>query len=173
MPDSRRASAAPWITAAVAGVVLIALLVAYFVALRPDQDKVDGDLNGTEVSAVNAAAVEMVNLLSFRRAHFEADYQRALSGATGSLRSDVQSNKAATQSTMTKGKFDLIGKVTHKALEGPAAAGKTNSYVVLVTVNGYRSTSMDQPVQQSLEVTVVRSKGKWLASDVTNIGVAQ
>jgi hypothetical protein len=173
MAESRRASAAPWITAAVAGAVLIALLVVYFVALRPDQDKVDGALDATEVSAVNAGAVEMVNLLSFRRAHFEADYQRALAGATGSLRSDVQRNKAATQSTMTKGKFDLVGKVTHKALEGPAAAGKTNSYVVLVTVNGYRSTSMDQPVQQSLEVTVVRAKGKWLASDVKNIGVDQ
>ncbi len=156
-----------------AGVVLIGLLLVYFVVLRPDQDKVNGDLTDTESAATNAAAVEMANLLSFRRDHFEADYQRALAGATGSLKSDVSKNKAITLSTMTQGKFDLVGKVTHKALEGPAVSGKTNSYVVLVTVNGYRSTTLDQPVQQSLEVTVVRSKGKWLASDVTNIGVGQ
>jgi hypothetical protein len=173
MPESRRASLAPWITAAIAGVVLIGLLLTYFLALRPDQDKVTGDLSATENSAVDAAAGEMVNLLSFRRAHFDADYQRALAGATGALRSDVQKNRDITKSTMTKGKFDLIGRVTHKALEGPAESGKTNSYVVLVTVNGYRSTTMQQPVQQSLEVTVVRTKGKWLASDVTNIGTGQ
>jgi hypothetical protein len=173
MPESRRASAAPWITASVAGVVLLGLLLAYFAILRPDQNKVNGDLTATETAATNAAAGEMVNLLSFRRAQFDADYQRALAGATGALRSDVQKNRDVTKSTMTKGKFDLIGKVTHKALEGPAASGKTNSYVVLVTVNGYRSTTLDQPVQQSLEVTVVRSNGKWLASDVTNIGTGQ
>ena len=173
MPESRRASAAPWITAAVAGVVLLGLLLVYFVVLRPDQDKVNGDLNSTETAAVNAAAVEMANLLSFRRAQFTADFNRAVSGATGSLRSDVQKNKAITLSTMTKGKFDLVGKVTHKALEGPAASGKSNGYVVLVTANGYRSTSLDQPVQQSLEVTVIRANGKWLASDVTNIGTTQ
>jgi hypothetical protein len=173
MPESRRASTAPWIAAAVAGAVLVALLITYFVALRPAQSEVNGDLTATETAAVNAAAGEMVNLLSFRRAQFDADYQRALDGATGSLKSDVQKNKSVTKSTMTKGKFDLVGKVTHKALEGPANSGKTKGYVVLVTVNGYRSTTMDQPVQQSLEVTVVQSKGKWLASDVTNIGVGQ
>lgn len=173
MPESRRASAAPWITAAVAGLALIGLLLVYFLVLRPDQDTVNGDLTHTETAAVDAAATEMANLLSFRRDHFAADFQRALSGATGSLRSDVEKNKAATLSTMTSGKFDLIGKVTHKALEGPAVTGRTNSYVVLVTVNGYRSTTLDQPVQQSLEVTVVRSKGKWFASNVTNIGVGQ
>jgi hypothetical protein len=173
MPESRRGSPAPWITAAVAGAVLVALVVVYFVALRPAQAKVNGDLTGTETSAMNAASGEMANLLSFRRAHFEADYQRALAGATGSLKSDVAKNKAGTLTTMTKGKFDLVGKVTHKALEGPADSGKTIGYVVLVTVNGYRSTTLDQPVQQSLEVTVVRSKGKWLASFVKNIGVNQ
>lgn len=172
MPESRRASAAPWITAGVAGLVLIALMMLYFFLLRPDEDEVIGDLSATETSAVNAAAGEMVNLLSFRRAHFEADYQRALAGATGSLRGDVQKNKAITLSTMKQGKFDLIGRVTHKALEGPADAGKKTAYVVLVTVNGYRSITLDQPVQQNLEVTVVRTKGKWLASDVKNIGTA-
>jgi hypothetical protein len=172
MPETRRASAAPWITAAVAGAVFVALLVTYFVALRPAEDQVSGDLTAKENAAIDAAASEMANLLSFRRAHFDADFRRALAGATGSLRSDVQGKKDLTKTTITKGKFDLIGKVTHKALEGPAGSGKQAGYVVLVTVNGYRSNAASQVVQQSLAVTVVRSGGKWLASGVTNIGIA-
>ncbi len=124
MPESRRASAAPWIVAAVAGAVLVALLVTYFVALRPAQDDVVGDLTAAEGAAVDAAGTEMANLLSFRRAHFDADFQRALAGATGALKSDVQSKKDVTLSTMTKGKFDLVGAVTHKALEGPVGLGQ-------------------------------------------------
>lgn len=182
MPADRRAPRAPWITASVAGLVLIGLIVTYFAFLRGDIRDADrrkaaghtavGDLSATENQAVNAAATEMLNLVSFRRAQFEADFQRALSGVTGSLRTDVAKNKKDTLAAMTKGKFDLTGKVTHKALEGPVASKKTTGYVVLVTVNGYRSTSPDVPVQQNLEVTVVKQGGRWVASDVQNIGVS-
>jgi hypothetical protein len=183
MPEIRRAGSAPWVTAAVAGFVLVALVVTYFVFLRPDKadadDKRDaarqtvvGDLTAQESLAVSAAATEMLNLVSFRRADFAADFQRAINGVTGSLRSDVQKNKADTLSAMTKGKFDLTGKVTHKALEGPVTSGKTKGYVVLVTINGFRSTAKTSPIQQNLEVTVIRSGGRWLASDVRNIGVS-
>lgn len=183
MPVSRRASAAPWITTAIAGAAFIALLLVYLVALRPDERHANaeraaakrqlGHLTTTESDAVNAAATETLNLVSFRRSHFAADFRRALDGATGSLRSDVAKNRSQTLNAMTKGKFDLTGKVTHKALEGPAGSGKRQGYVVLVTINGYRSSAPDQPVQQSLEVTVVNVDGKWLASDVTNIGIVQ
>jgi hypothetical protein len=183
MPQARRASVAPWITTAIAGAAFIALLLVYLVALRPDESdanaqraaarKLTGQLTPTESDAVNAAATEMLNLVTFRRAHFAADFHRALDGATGSLRSDVSKNRSQTLGAMTKGKFDLTGKLTHKALEGPADSGKQQGYAVLVTINGYRSSAPDQPVQQSLEVTVVRVNGKWLASDVTNIGVVQ
>jgi hypothetical protein len=180
MPANQRA---PWITAAVAGLVLIGLLFTYFAFLRGDVRDADrkravarhavlGDLSAEETTAVNAAATEMLNLVSFRRAHFEADFRRALSGVTGSLRTDVQKNKQDTLDAMTKGKFDLAGKVTHKALEGPVSSGKTSGYTVLVTVEGYRSSSPDVPVQQNLAVTVIRKAGRWVASDVQNVGIA-
>ena len=142
-----------------------------FAALIPAHDNHVGD-SLKEKQAVTAASTEALNLLSFRRAHFAADYQRALNGTTGALKADVRRQKATTLKTMTKGKFDLVGKVTHKALEGPAGSGKTKGYVVLVTVNGYQSTAKAQVVQQTLAVTMVQSGTKWLASDVTNIGVS-
>lgn len=188
MPANDRAPAlpgsrAPWITAAVAGVVLIGLLFTYFAFLRGDVRDADrkraaarhavvGDLSAEETQAVNAAATEMLNLLTFRRAHFEEDFQRALRGVTGSLRADVTKNKKDTLDAMTKGKFDLVGKVTHKALEGPVTSKKARGFSVLVIINGYRSTSPDVPVQQNLEVTVIRQGKRWVASDVQNIGIS-
>jgi hypothetical protein len=181
MPESRRTPLAPWITASIAGAALLALLLVYFIALRPDERDADaqradakkraGELTATETTAMNAAATEMLNLVTFSRDHFADDFQRALNGATGALHSDVAKNQATTKTTMTQGKFDLYGKLTHKALEGPVESGKRKGYIVLVTIDGYHSDAPEQPVQQNLEVTVVRVKGKWLAADVTNIGI--
>jgi hypothetical protein len=181
MAEPRRTSQAPWITAAVAGVVLIALMLVYFVALRPDERKADrehaqalqnsGQLTAEELTAMNAAGTEMVNLVTFSRAHFDSDFQRALDGATGALRSDVQKQRDNTLNAMTQGKFDLYGRLTHKALSDTVDANGTHGYVVLVTLNGYRTTAPDQPIQQDMAVTVINVKGKWLASQVQNIGV--
>ena len=183
MPGNRRALRAPWITASIAGLLLVGLLVTYFAFLRPDVRDADrrsaaarqaavGDFSAEETRAMNAAAAEMVNLVSFRRAQFAADFARALAGVTGNLRSDVQKNKQGTLDAMTKGKFDLTGRVVHKALQGTAGSGTTAGYVVLVVVNGYRSTSPDVPIQQNLAVTVIRKGTKWLANDVQNIGIS-
>jgi hypothetical protein len=183
MPANGRAPRAPWITAAVAGVVLIGLIFTYFAFLRGDVKDADrkraaarhavvGDLSAEETQAVNTAATEMLNLVTFRRAHFDQDWARAMRGVTGALRSDVIKNKKDTLDAMTKGKFDLQGRVTHKALEGPLVSSKARGYTVLVTVEGYRSTSPGVPVQQNLEVTVIRQGKRWLASDVQNIGIA-
>ena len=88
MSPSRRASLAPWIVAAVAGAVFVALLVVYYVVLVPyRKDHTTGQFTSAEKSAVTAASTETANLLSFRRAQFDADYARALRGTTGSLRS--------------------------------------------------------------------------------------
>jgi hypothetical protein len=181
MPDFRRNPYAPWISAAVVGAVFVALLLVYVVILRPDERRADdqraaarqrvGQLTGTEQAAMNAAGTEMVNLVTFSRDHFDTDYQRALAGATGSLRSDVESKRAETLKAMTDGKFDLFGRLTHKALEDQVSANGKTGYVVLVTINGYRSSAPQTPIQQNLAVTVINVNGKWLADDVRNIGV--
>jgi hypothetical protein len=181
MPESRRTLYAPWITAGVAGVVLLALLLVYFVALRPDERHADrqraaakrqiGRFTPAETAAMNAAATEMLNLVTFSRDKFDSDFQRALDGATGPLRSDVAKNRDKTLQQMTQGKFDLYGRLTHKALEGKVQSGGKTGYVILVTINGFRSTAPDTPIQQNLEVSVVKVDGEWLANDVTNIGI--
>ncbi|MBE7188179.1 hypothetical protein [Jatrophihabitans endophyticus] len=171
MPDARPASRAPWIIAAVAGVVFVVALVVYFVPLaHAKDDTTTGQLTTDEMRATAAAATETANFSSLSRAHFARDYRRSLAGATGALRKDIASKRAATLKVLTAGKFDLSAQVTHSALVGPSAKG--DGYVVLVTLAGYKSTAPNTPVQSDLQVTVVRHGSSYLASDVTNIGVS-
>lgn len=173
MPEARRDSPAPWITAAVAGVVLAGLVVIYFALLVPyRRDHAPGGFSSTETSAVTAAGTEAANVLSYRRANFNADFQRALDGATGSLRSDLLNQKKRTLQSLTAGKYDLNAVVTNRALVGPAGTKGAKSYIVLVTVNGFQSTQPAIPKQSTLQLTVVQSGSKWLVSDIRSIGIS-
>lgn len=191
MSEARRESPAPWIVAAIAGAALVALVVVFFAVLLPDRrdqhavktshGKVVpqpgasgqplGALTDQETAAMAAAGTEAANLISYSRKDFAADYARALAGATGKLKADVADpqRKAALKQTLTQGKFDLSAKVQHTALVGPTDRG--NGYVVLVTVYGYKSTSLDVPIPQNLSITVLNVNGKWLASDFALVGV--
>ena len=175
MSDPRQTaerSWAPWLVAVVAAVVFAAGIVVYYAPLSNARSGSSvGDLSSAEQSAMTAATTETVNLLSYRRAKFDADYARAVAGASGSLKKDIASSKASTLSTLTKGKFDLSARVTHQALVGPTGKGNS-SYQILVSVNGYKSTTPDVPTQQNLQVTVSKTNGKWLVTNVKNVGVS-
>jgi hypothetical protein len=189
--SARRDSAAPWIAAAVAGAVLIALVVVFFAVLLPyrrdhragaatshgqvvpqpgPSGQPLGAFTSQESAAMVAAGTEAANQLSYTRKNFSADFARALAGATGSLKADIEKQKDTIQTTMTQHKFDLSAKVEHTALVGPTDRG--DGYVVLVTVYGYTSTQLDLPLPENLSMTMVNVHGKWLASDSTSIGLS-
>lgn len=173
MAAPRRSSSAPWITAGVVGVVLAALLAVLFAVLIPARnDNHVGQLSSKEKQVVTAASTEALNLLSYRRASFDADYKRAVDGTTGALAKDVSARKATTLKTLTTGKFDLAAKLLHTGLVGPAGGSASSGYTVLVTVSGYKTTEPNAPSVQNLQVTVVPVKGSWLASDVKLIEVS-
>src|SRR5438270_4424667 len=140
MPDSARRRSTPVIAAVVAGVLAVALAIVLFAVVLPDDGTssdasspaTTGDLTAREQTAMNAAATEAVNLQSFRRAQFDADWQRAVGGATGALKQDLAGLKTKTRTTLTTNKEDLRAEVQEKALVGPTDNGK--GYVVLVTI---------------------------------------
>ena len=170
MTDAPERSIAPWITAAVLGVLAIALSLALFVFILPNRGNSPGELNSTEKGAVTAAKQELINVLTYSRKTFDADYTRALNGATGGLRDDLSKKKALTLQALTAGKFDLKGKVTAAAFE-QQADGKT---VVLLSATGYTVGADGVPVPKSIdrfELTMVKIKGKWLMSDFRNVGL--
>lgn len=106
-------------------------------------------------------------ITTFRRSTFERDFAYALSMLTGPLLADVRDTKRSTLHTMRSGGFDLHGEVLASAVESATPV----HVEILVALNGYRSTS-NTPVPQHLEVTVENIGGRWLLSDVKNIGVS-
>ncbi|MEO6885070.1 MAG: hypothetical protein ABI232_02130 [Jatrophihabitantaceae bacterium] len=168
-PTPRAGNNAPWLIAVVAAVVAVALAVVLFAFIRPDSNKHHENGNpgftADESAAMTAASVEAVNILTYTRKSFDADYQRALDGTTGALTSDLQGLKATTLSQMNSKKVDLKADVTDVALETSSEQGM----VVLVVANGFTVTDAGVAAPtgvQRVSLTLVNVKGKWLANDI-------
>ena len=180
MPETARRATAPLITAVVAGVVAVALAVVFFAVVLPNHDDSNtsghaattGALTVRERTAMNAAETEAVNLQSFRRAHFEADWARALKGATGALHSDLISRKASTKQVLVSKKIDLAADAQNVALVGPTDSG--SGLQVIVTMNGYAVEGQNRQLTavQRLLLTMVQKNGTWLAADVSQRGLS-
>lgn len=168
----RRRGAAPWISAAVAGAAAIVLAVVLLVPLRHAKDAPVSGLSSREQSAMTAASQEVVNLLTYTRKNFDADFQRALSGMTGALLSDQQKLKDQTKTAMAKNKVDLKGEVAEVAYSGTDDAG---NILVLVSAAGYQVPESGTPLMTTnarFEITMNRIGGKWLASNLQNVGLS-
>lgn len=170
----RPRSRAPWVTAAVAGAVLVALLVVYFVVLLPyRRDHPVGGFSTAEIDAMEAATVELNNVGALAgKGNFDENYNRALDGATGPFKQDLQSEREQAKSNLAgKG---VTEQVTHRGLIGPVTTAGQTGYVLLMTLAGPQSSVASLLLApQQVTVTVVRDRGKWLVSDIRSAGLAQ
>ena len=119
--------------------------------------------------AAEAGRGEIVDLLTFRRAHFAADQQAVLDGATAGLQADLTRRLAATRAAMDKGGYDLSGAVTAVAIE--AAADDQVTMLVAATgeridANGRKSVVTDG----RFEVGVTLVGNDWLVGQITALG---
>jgi Mce-associated membrane protein len=169
-------SNAAWVVAGVLGVVtaVLVVLLVHVASVRASASKASGssELSPTpdQLKAVQSGAIEAANLTTLSRANYDADFNRALAGATGTLRQDLLNKKASYLSAMQAGKFDLKSSVIESAYESES----NGKVLILVTING--SHVVDKVVSpittpQRLELTMVRSGGKWLAADLLAVGV--
>lgn len=172
--DPRPRFRAPWVTAAVAGVVLAALLVVYFVVLLPyRRDHPVGGFSTAEIDAMEAATVELNNVGALAgKGNFDTNYNRALAGATGPFKQDLASERAQAKKNLAgKG---VTEQVTHRALIAPVTSAGQSGYVLLMTLAGPQSSVASLLLApQQVTVTVVRAGGKWLVSDIRSAGVVQ
>jgi hypothetical protein len=177
-----RAARQRWLPWAVA--LVLALLVAALAIALPhvrgvsQRARAAADASTDTVSlpldyqeAVQAAATEAANVLSYTRKNFAADWDRSLAGATGNLRKDHEADRATTLERLTTQKVDLVATVQHSAFESAPEGG---GVLVLVTVNGVTVNDAGErsaQTPQRLELTMVKSGDKWLASDLTMIAI--
>jgi hypothetical protein len=118
--------------------------------------------------AAEAGRSEVVNLLSYRRADFDADLQRALSGATGPLLLQIEHNATGTRAAMRAGNYDLRGTVTAIAV----LHAQADSVTLLVAATSTRvADGASEPVvtYPRYEVTVVRTADGWASSRIVPV----
>jgi hypothetical protein len=169
MADERR-GALPWRVAGALVVVaaVLAGLLGWLLVRRGDH--VTAGLDAREQAAVDAASREMVNTQSFRLAHFDADFARALGGLTGEPLQDLTAKKAALRRALQRSTFDTVATVTQAAFEQARGANQ----VVLVRIKNYRVDKSGKRTEFEtgrFEVTVTEVDGKWLMSDFTSVGL--
>lgn len=170
MTDTRSEGRAAWITAAVLGVFALVLAAGLGVLLVVRNHHANPALNGREQAAVDAASREMINLQSFRLAHFDADFARATSGLTGDLLTALNGKKAALKNGLATSKQDTAATVTQAGYE----QAKGSSALVLLTMNNYRVDAKGKKTlfgSGRFEVTVNDVNGTWLASNLTSVGL--
>jgi hypothetical protein len=171
-PSTRPRGWAPWIVAGVAGAVLVALLVVYFVVFLPyRRDHAVGQLSSRELDAMAAATTELDNIGALGGKNFDQNYDRALAGATGSLKSDLQKERSQAKKALAGN--GVQAQVTQRALVGPAQGnGGAAGYQLLMNLAGPQTsvTSVLLAPQQVL-VTVVQQGNAWLVSDVRSAGI--
>jgi hypothetical protein len=161
----------PWVVAGVLALVAAAravLAFGYLPGARHHREQTAGNsaLTSDEQAAITAARIETTNLLSYSRKSFDADWNRALAGAGGQLKSDLVQDKQTTLDQLTKGKFDVTATVTDAAIAG--GDGK-HGIQVLVVASGHRSNDPASAVPSRIELTMTRIGGRWLATDLQGV----
>jgi len=166
----------PLITAAVCGLLVAALIVAFVhvhsVSSHHGKSPTGYAVSGDQAAVVTAAATEAANSITFSRRTFDADYARALKGTTGDLKTDFEGRRALILSTMQDGKMDLKATVGAAAYAGLTDDGK--STLVLVTLNASKIADAANGSSQSVErvqMTMVKVGKVWLASSLSSVGV--
>jgi hypothetical protein len=116
-------------------------------------------------TAARSAQAEVTALLTYRRATFAADRQRALAGAIDPARAEIDRTAQAARRVMAKGRYDLTGTVT--ALAAKSATGSV--VTLLVAGKSTRTPESGSPVTSAVryEVTMSQGGGRWLATQIT------
>jgi hypothetical protein len=115
-------------------------------------------------AAVIAAAHEVVDLLSYTRNDFDADYARALDGLTTTLRTSQEAQRAPLKASMTAQQIDFAGSIRSVGVE--SASG--TSVLMLVCATGYRIDNTGKTVAAGglrFEIGVTYTGHRWLVSE--------
>ncbi|MDP9115934.1 MAG: hypothetical protein M3O28_01450, partial [Actinomycetota bacterium] len=174
---TRQGVRAPWITAAVLGVIAIALGAVVLFVIHPDRNRREAaakavGLTADAQQAASAARTQVLNLTTYSRKSFDSDYARAVAGSTASLKTDIDDpkKKSTLLSGMTKGKFDLQGSVTNTAVE----ANSGTSWLILVSSQSYQIPDTGSRRLQGntrFELTMTKIGAKWFASNLQTVGL--
>lgn len=162
----------PWLATALLLIIAIALGVTAGVLYSNRKKPASFGLTATETSAVTAARQVVVNLFTFRYGdNFDADFQRAVDGTTGTLQSQFKATQSALKATLNNGKINTTCQVTAAGFEQLSGT----SVLALVVANTYSvntkgvSTETNHP---RFEITMTLVNGHWLGTNLSAVELA-
>jgi hypothetical protein len=158
----------------VLGALVAALLVAAAVlaGLRLTHDSSSARaLSPAEQAAITAAKQQTINLQTYRRTSFDADFSAALAGLTPAKATQWQANKATLKTRLTQLKQDAGATVSGAGLvsfDGKTAVIAVASDTLRVDAAGKSTTA----AQNRSLVTMKLIDGKWLMDDLQSVSVS-
>ena len=128
-------------------------------------------LSSAEQAAVSAARQETINLQTYRRASFDADFAAALAGLTPAKATQWQANKATLKAKLTQLKQDAGATVSGAGLvsfDGKSAMVVVASDTLRIDAAGKTTTAAQNRSQVSMRLV----GGKWLMDDLQSVSVS-
>jgi hypothetical protein len=157
------------LSAAVAGLLVVGVVLA---GLRlSHRHNGASTLSSAEQAAVNAAKQETINLQTYRRKNFDADFAAALSGLTPAKATQWQANKATLKTRLTQLKQDAGATVSGAGLvsfDGKSAVVVVASDTLRIDSAGKSTTAAQNRSQVSMKLI----GGKWLMDDLQSVSVS-
>ena len=158
-----------WLGVAVAALLVAAVVLA--VLRLTSRSSGAAGLSSAEQAAVSAARQETINLQTYRRASFDADFTAALAGLTPAKATQWQANKATLRTKLTQLKQDAGATVSGAGLvsfDGKSALVVVASDTLRIDAAGKTTTA----AQNRSQVSMKWIGGKWLMDDLQSVSVS-
>ena len=128
-------------------------------------------LSAAENAAVSAARQEAINIQTYRRKSFDADFQAALDGLTTAKQTQWEANKATLKSQLTSQQIDSAATVSGAGLvsfDGNTAVVVVASDTQRVDAKGKATTT----ARNRFQITMKLARGRWLMDDLESVSIS-
>jgi hypothetical protein len=153
-------------------VVLLAVAAGVLATVRTSGRHAGAaELSGAQNAAVSAARQEAINIQTYRRKSFDADFQAALNGLTTAKQTQWQATKATLKAQLTGQKIDSAATVSGAGL----VSFTRDSAVVVVASDTQRVDSAGKATttaRNRFQITMKRVNGKWLMDDLESVSIS-
>ena len=129
------------------------------------------ELSAAQNAAVSAARQEAINIQTYRRKSFDADFQAALNGLTTVKRTQWEANKATLKAQLDSQQIDAAATVSGAGLvsfSGTTAVVAVASDTQRVDAKGKTTTT----ARNRFQITMKLVSGKWLMDDLESVSIS-
>jgi hypothetical protein len=173
MTEPARQAVPRWSVWLLAGLAVLLLAASGVIATVRVGHRHSGaaQLTSAENAAVSAARQEVINIQTYRRKSFDADFQAALDGLTPTKQVQWQADKASLKSQLTSQKIDSAATVSGAGLvsfDGNSAVVAVASDTQRVDATGKATTIARNRFQISMKLM----HGRWLMDDLESVSLS-